>query len=59
MICEIDNAICEGYESIRKNENVHSEIAEIYRQVRFKNPYLGVHIRERMFQIAKEKGDLP
>ena len=35
------------------------EIRRIHRQVRFKNYELAEHIKNRMEELDKEKGDLP
>ncbi len=59
MICQIEQSIINEYEAVRKKGKILCGIEEIFQQVRFENPELAVHIRKRMLQIAKEKGDLP
>ena len=58
MLNRIDKAILERYEAIKQSGKVLSGIEETCRQIRFKSPELAVHIKKRMMQIAKEKGDL-
>lgn len=59
MIDKIENAILQGYEAISKEGKILDGIEKIYRQVRFEKPELGIYIRKKMLQIAKERGDLP
>ncbi len=55
----IEKLIIDEYEAVRQKGKILCVIEEIFRQVRFENPELASHIRKRMLQIAKEKGDLP
>lgn len=59
MIRQIEQSIIDEYEAVRQKGKILCGIEEISRQVRFENPELAAHIRKRMLQIAKEKGDLP
>ncbi|MBD5394992.1 MAG: hypothetical protein HDR71_12185 [Lachnospiraceae bacterium] len=59
MLNKIDEAILEKYEVIKQSGKILCGIEETYRQIRFENPELAAHIKKRMMQIAKEKGDLP
>lgn len=59
MIYQIEQSIINEYEAVRQKGKILCGIEEIFRQVRFENPELAAHIRKRMLQIAKEKGDLP
>lgn len=59
MLKAIEGAIAEEYQGIKNRGKTLAGIEEIYRQVRFEFPELAVHIRKRMLDIAKEKGDLP
>lgn len=59
MLCQIEQSIIDEYEAVRQKEKIFCGIEEIFRQVSFENPELASHIRKRMLQIAKEKGDLP
>ena len=59
MLCKIEQAISDEYESIRQKGKIIKGIEETFRQVKFTNPELAVHIKKRMWRIAEEKGDLP
>ena len=59
MLCQIEQSIIDEYEAVRQKGKILCGIEEIFRQIRFENPELAVHIRKRMLRMAKEKGDLP
>lgn len=59
MLADIDFAIQRQYEDVKQQKKVCAGIEDIYRQVRFQYPELAEHIKRRMLDIAKEKGDLP
>lgn len=58
MLNTIEKAIEENYERVKKQGKILSGIEEVHRQVRFQNPELAAHIKKRMLEIAKDKGDL-
>lgn len=58
MLNNIENAILEKYSEIRKGK-ILSGIEEVYRQLKFENPELAIHIKKRMMDMAEKNGDLP
>lgn len=58
MLDTIEAAINEKYNQIKQQGKILQEIKEVHRQVRFQSPELAVHIKRRMTEIAKNKGDL-
>ena len=59
MLHVIDQAIILQYEEIKRQGKILLGIEEVDRQIRFQNPGLAQHIKRRMMEIAKERGDLP
>lgn len=59
MILSINNAITRKYHEIIKNENVFSEIENVFRQIRFEYPELAVYVKKQMMKMAEENGGLP
>lgn len=59
MLNNIENAIAEKYTEVKKQGDILSGIEDVFRQVRFHDPNLALHIKKRMLELAKEKGDLP
>lgn len=58
MLSSIDAAILEEYMEIKSQGKILAGIENMYRQLRFGNPELAGHIRNKMMQIARENGDL-
>lgn len=59
MLEKIDEAIKDIYKEIEKTGQIMFEIRWIYRQLRFRNYELAEYIKNRMEELAEEKGDLP
>lgn len=59
MLHKIEEAIEEKYKEIKKQGKILSGIEDVYRQVRFENPELAVHIKKKMLESAEKNGDLP
>lgn len=59
MLSAIEVAIAEEYREIQRQGKILAGIEEVYRQVRFEHPELAAHIRKKMLDIARKKGDLP
>lgn len=56
MILSINNAITRKYHEIIKNENVFSEIENVFRQIRFEYPELAIHVKKQMIKkLGKDK----
>lgn len=60
QLLDMVNAAIEAeYNNIKKTGKIHSGIEKLFRGIRWEHPELAVHVRKRMLEIAKEKGDLP
>lgn len=59
MLEKIDEAIKDTYKEIEKTGQIMFEIRWIHRQLRFRNYELAEYIKNRMEELAEEKGDLP
>lgn len=59
MLEKIDEAIKDIYKEIEKTGQIMFEIRWIHRQLRFRNYELAEYTKNRMEELAEEKGDLP
>lgn len=59
MLITIEKAICEKYAEIREKGKILNGIDEVHKQIRFHNPDLAEHVKNRFLAIAKQNGDLP
>lgn len=59
LLDSIEKAIADKYSKIRQSGNICSEIRDLERQIRFRNPELACHIKKRMMDMAEKQGDLP
>lgn len=59
VIANVDDVIRKKYDEIKGHGKILEGIDVLNRQIRFKYPKLAEHVKKRMLEIAKEKGDLP
>lgn len=53
LLADIDEAIASEYVELKQQGNILKGIEDLFLEIRFSNPELAVHIKNRMMEIAK------